>query len=187
MSDIVWINRRLPLVFEYKMKDYITIGQIVRAAGIRGEVKVKPLTDDPNRFKQLKTVYIGEKPYRIEALRLDGDFVYLRFGGVSDRNTAETLKDEFIEIDRVNSVPLAEGSYFIADVIGCKLYTSDGKTVGKVTEVNQYGAADVFTAFDGVKTVRFPFLKRMIVKVDVENDVIIVDKKTFDEVSVCDD
>lgn len=187
MSDIVWIDRRLPLVFEYKMKDYITIGQIVRAAGIRGEVKVKPLTDDPNRFKQLKTVYIVEKPYRIEALRLDGDFVYLRFGGVSDRNTAETLKDEFIGIDRVNSVPLAEGSYFIADVIGCKLYTSDGETVGKVTEVNQYGAADVFTAFDGVKTVRFPFLKRMIVKVDVENGVIIVDKKTFDEVSVCDD
>ncbi len=169
------------------MKDYITIGQIVRAAGIRGEVKVKPLTDDPNRFRQLRTVYIGGRPYRIEALRLDGDFVYLRFSGISDRNTAETLKDEFIEIDRVNSVALEEGSYFIADIIGCNLYMSDGESFGKVTEVNQYGAADVFTAFDGVKTVRFPFLKKMIVKVDVENSVIIVDKKTFDEVSVYDD
>ena len=153
------------------MKDYITIGQIVRAAGIRGEVKVKPLTDDPNRFKQLKTVYVESKPYRIEALRFDADFVYLRFAGVSDRNTAETLKDKCIEIDRVNSVPLEEGSYFIADVIG----------------VNQYGAADVFTASNGLKTVRFPFLKKMIVKVDVENGVIIVDKKIFDEVSVYDD
>ena len=169
------------------MKEYITIGQIVRAAGIRGEVKVKPLTDDPNRFKQLKTVYVESKPYRIEALRFDTDFVYLRFAGVSDRNAAETLKDKYIEIDRVNSVPLEEGSYFIADVIGCKLYTSDGTAVGAVTEVNQYGAADVFTASNGFKTVRFPFLKKMIVKVDVENGVIIVDKKIFDEVSVYDD
>ena len=169
------------------MKEYITIGQIVRAAGIRGEVKVKPLTDDPNRFKQLKTVYIESKPYRIEALRFDTDFVYLRFGGVTDRNAAETLKYKYIEIDRVNSVPLEEGRYFIDDIINCKLFTSDGAPLGKVTEVNQYGAADVFTATDGLKIIRFPFLKKMIVKIDVDNGIIIVDKKIFDEVSVYDD
>ena len=175
------------MIYNIEMNEFIVIGQIVRAAGIRGEVKVKPLTSDPNRFKQLKTVYVQSKPYRIEAVRFDGSFVYMRLGGVIDRNAAEALKDAYVEIDRVNSVPLDKGSYFIADIIGCKLYTSDGETVGKVTEVNQYGAADVFTAFDGVKTVRFPFLKKMIVKVDVENGVIIVDKKVFDEVSVFDD
>ena len=113
------------MIYNIEMNEFIVIGQIVRAAGIRGEVKVKPLTSDPNRFKQLKTVYVQSKPYRIEAVRFDGSFVYMRLGGVIDRNAAEALKDAYVEIDRVNSVPLDEGSYFIADIIGCKLYTSE--------------------------------------------------------------
>ncbi len=169
------------------MNDYIVIGHIVRAVGIRGELKVKPLTDDPGRFKQLRLVYIKSRPYKLEGYRSDGDFVCIKLSGVPDRTAAELLKDEFIEIDRINAVPLDEGQYFIADIVGCKLLLDDGTEIGKITEVNQYGAADVFTASDGKSVVRFPFLKKMIVKVDVEAGVIIVSKKVFDEVSVYED
>ena len=167
------------------MNEFIIIGQITKAMGIRGEVKVKPLTDDPNRYRKLKSVFIEDRPYRIERCRIDGnDAVYIKFLGVDTRNDAELLKDFFVKIDRVNAVDLDENTFFIADVIGCKLFTDDGAEIGKVTEVNQYGAADVFTASDGIKVVRFPFLKKMIVKVDVETGVIIVKKSVFDEVSV---
>ena len=169
------------------MNDFITIGQVVRAIGIKGELKVKPLTDDAERYKALKIVYVKNKPYKIERLRIDGDFVCLKLAGIDDRNSAELLKDVFLEIDRINAVPLEEGSYFIADIIGCKLFTDDGEEKGKVTDVSQYGAADVFTVCDGKNTVRFPFLKKMIVKVDVETGVIIVSKSVFDEVSVYED
>ncbi len=169
------------------MNEFITVGQIVRAVGIRGEIKVKPITDNPERFKKLKIVYIKFRPYRMENCRMDGEFVYLKLAGVSDRNEAEKLKDLFIEIDRVNAVPLEEGSYFIADITGCKLYTDDGDEKGKIVDVSQYGAADVFTVTDGKKTLRFPFLKKMIVKVDVESGVVIVKKDVFDGVCVYED
>jgi 16S rRNA processing protein RimM len=169
------------------MEDFITIGQIVRAVGIRGEVKVKPLTDDKTRFDDLKIVYINKKPYKIACCRFDKDHVYLGLHGVYDRNEAEKLKDLYLEIDRVNAVPLEEGSYFIADIEGCKLICDDGEEIGKVTDVSQYGAADVFTVKGASGVVRFPFLKKMIVKVDVEAGLIIVKRSVFDEVSVYED
>ncbi len=169
------------------MDEFITVGQIVRAVGIRGEVKVKPLTDDKLRFADLKIVYIRKKPYKIAACRFDKDHVYLGLHGVYDRTEAEKLKDVYLEIDRINAVPLDEGSYFIADVEGCKLFTDDGNEIGRVTDVSQYGAADVFTVVGEKKTVCFPFLKKMIVKVDVEAGIIIVKRSIFDEVSVYED
>lgn len=169
------------------MDEFITIGQIVRAVGIRGEVKVKPLTDDKSRFEDLKVVYISKKPYKIARCRFDKDYVFLGLHGVYDRNEAESLKDSYLQIDRVNAVPLEEGSYFIADIEGCKLILDDGEEVGKVTEVSQYGAADVFTVVKDKTVVRFPFLKKMIVKVDVEAGVIIVKKDVFNEVCVYED
>lgn len=169
------------------MDDFITIGQIVRALGIKGELKIKPLTDDSRRYKALKLVYIKNKPYKIEGSRIDGDSVCLKLSGIDDRNTAETFKDEYIEIDRINAVPLEEGSYFIADIVGCKLFADDGDEIGKVTDVSQYGSADVFTVCDGKRTVRFPFLKKMIVRVDVEAGIIVVKRSVLDEVSVYED
>lgn len=169
------------------MDEFITIGQIARAVGIRGELKVAPLTDDKARFASLRQVYIASRPYRIERFRTDADFVYLKLAGVDDRTAAETLKGKFIEIDRVNAVALSEDSYFIADLIGCKLIGSDGENLGKITDIAGYGAADVFTAFDGKRTVRFPFLKKLLVSVSPEAGVIVVDRKVFDEVSVYED
>ena len=167
------------------MNELITIGQITRAIGIKGEIKIKPLTDDPNRYKKLKSVIIENRQYRIEKCRVDGhDAVYLKLFTIDTRNDAETLKDAFVKIDRVNAVDLDENTFFIADIIGCKLFTDDSIEIGKISEVNQYGAADVFTVSDGKRIVRFPFLKKMIVKVDVESSVVIVKKSVFDEVSV---
>lgn len=81
------------------MYDFITIGQIVKAVGIRGEIKIKPITDDPARFRRLKIVYIKSKPYKIESCRFDGDYVVFKLSGISDRNAAEELRNFFIEID----------------------------------------------------------------------------------------
>ncbi|MBR6773460.1 MAG: 16S rRNA processing protein RimM [Clostridia bacterium] len=169
------------------MNEFITIGQIVRGVGIRGELKVKPLTDDVNRYKKLKVVYVKSTPYRMLSCRFDETFVYIKLSGIDDRTQADALRDCYIEIDRVNAVDLEEGTYFIADIVGCKVFTDDSTEIGKVIEVNQFGAADVFTVSDGKKTVRFPFLKKMIVKVDVEAGIIVLKADVFAEVSVYED
>ena len=70
------------------MDGYITIGVIIKAQGIKGEIKVRPLTDDSSRFFKLKIVYISGIPYRIRDIRIDR-FVYLKLDGVDDRNAAQ--------------------------------------------------------------------------------------------------
>lgn len=164
--------------------DKITVGQIIKAFGIKGEVKVKPLTDDVTRFKKLRLVYIGETPYKIISCRIAEGYVYLSFIGVSDRNTSETLVGKMLEIDRINAVELEEGRYFIADMLSCKVILSDGNYVGTITDVAQYGAADVITIKDADKVCRFPFIKKLNSSFDIENKIMRVDAKVFLEVCV---
>ena len=169
------------------MNNNIVIGQIVRAVGIRGELKVKPLTDDMLRYKKLKSVYVNGVPYQICSCRFDKAFVFLKLSGIDTRDDAEKRVDDFVEIDRVHSVDLSDDSYFIVDIVGCKFYLSDGSEIGVVTDVSQYGAADVFTIENGKSVYRCPFLKKLVVKIDTESKVIIADKKVFAEVSVYED
>ena len=167
--------------------DKITVGQIIKAFGIKGEVKVKPYTDDVMRFKKLRIVYIGETPYKIIACRVAEGFAYLSFIGVHDRNDAETLVGKMLEIDRVNAIDLEEGRYFIADMLTCTLLLSDGTVIGKLTDVAQYGAADVITVVNGDKVCRFPFIKKLNTVMDLENKIMKVDAKVFGEVCVYED
>jgi len=150
--------------------EFITVGEILKPQGIKGEIKIKPLTDDIERFKKLKAVYIEGVPYKIRSKREDGKFVYIGLFGVDDRNAAQTFAGKNLDIDEVNAVELEEGTFFIKDIIGCCVVDGE-KTLGKVTDVLQHGAADVFV-IDGEKNMLFPFLNRCIDDIDVKNKII---------------
>ena len=87
------------------------IGRILKPQGIRGEVKVDPLTDDSSRFCVLKSVSVGNELKRIQSVRLSESdkFVYIKFVGVDDRNAAELLRGRFVSVDRAAAVPLDAG------------------------------------------------------------------------------
>ena len=165
------------------MQDLIRIGLIVKPQGIRGEVKVQPLTDDINRYKNLKEVIIDDKNYRVTSIVIGGGTVFLSLFGVSDRNTAETFRGKYIYVTRENAIPLEEGRYFIFDIIGCNVLTDSGEEIGQVTDVFS-SKTDVFTVkcIDG-RVLRFPFLKDLVTSVDVANKKIIVNGKRLLEVS----
>ena len=165
------------------MQDLIRIGLIVKPQGIRGEVKVQPLTDDINRYKNLKEVIIDDKNYRVTSAVIGGGTVFLSLFGVSDRNVAETFRGKYIYVTRENAIPLEEGRYFIFDIVGCNVFTDDGQEVGQVTDVFS-SRTDVFTVKckDG-RTLRFPFLKDLVQEVDVVNKKITVSGKRLLEVS----
>ena len=169
--------------------DYITVGEIIKAQGIAGEVKVKPLTESAERFRKLRVLYIDGKPFRILGLRTERDYAFIKLQGVDDRNAAELLRGKFLEIDRVNAVDLDDDEYFIADLIGCAVEDENGDTLGKITDIPQYGGtADVITAVrSNGKEFRFPFLNRIVVRVDVSKKKFIVYRKLLDEVCVYDD
>ena len=173
--------------YEEKM-EYITVGEVLKAQGIAGEIKVRSLSDSAERFAKLRVVYVENKPYKILNLRIDREYVYLRLQGVENRTVAETLRGKFLQIDRVHAVDLKESEYFIADLIGCELIADDCP-LGAITDILQNGGgADVINVrAPSGKELRFPFLNRIVKEVDVECKRFVVYRKLLDEVCVYDD
>ncbi len=161
------------------MQKRLEVGQIVNTFGIKGEVKVTPFTDDINRFDDLKKVYVktrkDDKLYKVEGVRYHKNMVLLKLEGIENPEQAELLKNAFLEIDREDAVPLREGQYFIADLIGLEVYTDEGKLLGKVDNIYNTGANDIYIVKDELgKQVLLPGIKEVIKQVDLENERIIV-------------
>lgn len=167
------------------------VGQILKPQGIRGEIKVKPLTDDPSRFRLLKTVTIGGAVYRIERARIAQDGVYIKLFGVNDRNAAEMLRNKFISIERVAAVALDDDEFFIADLTNAELAVrsgADSRVVGNIIRIDSYGAADVFTVSDkDGKTFSFAFIKALEPEFDAQTRTLYVDEARLAEVAVYED
>lgn len=169
------------------MEQTLKIGLIVKPQGIKGELKVQPLTDDINRFKKLKEVIIDDKTYKVLGVTIGGGTVFLSLSGITDRNIAETFRGKFLLVTRENAVSLEEGRYFIADIIGCALNLDNGQTVGEIIDVTS-ARTDIFTVkcTDG-KIMRFPFLKDMIVSVQIDKKTVTVLEKRLREVACYED
>lgn len=161
------------------MVEYIDIGKIINTHGVRGEVKILPLTDQPERYDDLKYVYIDKKTgmdkYTVESVKYFKSFVILKFKEIQDMNSAETLKDLIIKIGREDAIKLPEGSYFIFDLIGCVVYTEDGKVLGELKEVLQTGSNDVYIVRnENNREVLIPALKSVVREISVKDKKITV-------------
>ena len=160
------------------MQKRLEIGQIVNTFGIKGELKVTPFTDDINRFDDLEKVYVktrkDEKLYKVEGARYHKNMVLLKLEGINNPEDAEMLKNAFLEIDREDAVPLEEGTYFIADFIGLDVYTDEGKLLGKVDDIYNTGANDIYVVKDELgKQILLPGIKEVIKEVKIDEKIIV--------------
>lgn len=154
------------------MEEFLNIGSITSAHGIKGEVKVFPLTDDVKRFKKLKEVTIeGKRESRlvhIESVKFFKQFVILKFIEIETMNDAELLKGYVLKVDRKNAVPLSEDEYFIADLIGLKVTDDENLIEGVLSDVLQTGANDVYVIETKDKgEILLPAIKECILSVNV--------------------
>ena len=162
----------------------LIIAEVLKPQGIRGELKIKTFTDQPEDVKAFKTLYIDNVPYKILSFRVGSDgAAYVGLRGIPDRNAAELFRGKKIEGDREDAPPLADGQYYIIDIIGLSCETEEGETLGTVKDVSNL-ASDVYTIEKAGKSILFPAVKGVIKKVDLENKKLIVDKKIFDEIAV---
>ena len=173
------------------MQEYLLIGEITKPQGVRGELKLRPITCDPGRFDGLKTAYVkdgeGYRPVSISVRKADADAVYLRMDGVETRNDAELMRGTALYIDRAHAVQLDEDSTFLCDLIGLRGVCTDGSEVGKLIEVMQPGGNDVYV-FKGAKgEVQVPALKSVVMNVDLSDGVMLLDSARMAEVAVYDE
>ena len=129
------------------MEKYLRVGVITSTHGVHGEVKVYPTTDDVRRFDYLKDVVLDTKKGYME-LQVTGvkyfkNMVILRFKQFDNVDQVIPYKGMDLLVTRENAVPLEEGEYFIADMVGCKIITDEGEDFGELVDVMQTGANDV--------------------------------------------
>lgn len=155
----------------------LQVGVITQTHGIRGEVKVFPTTDDAARFKKLKEVILDNGRERlimnIEGVKFFKKYAILKFKGYDSINDIEKYKGARLFVTRENAVKLKKDEYFVADLIGLKVITDTGNELGKLKNVLETGANDVYVVETAEgKEVLLPAIKECILKIDMENSVI---------------
>ena len=160
-------------------QEYFEIGQIVNTFGIKGFVKVKPFTDDLERFEELESIYIVKnkefKEFNIEQIKYHKNLVLIKFKGIDDINIAEKYKNCYIKIKRENARKLPQNTYFIADLIGIKVYDEKGNFLGRVDDIYNNKIHDIYVIKDDLgKQILLPSIKEVIKQVDIDNDKIVV-------------
>ena len=161
------------------MLDLIAVGEVLKAQGIRGEVKVAPLTDDPRRFGAIRRVYWKQPPgYRelfIEGYRLFQQFVLLKFAGIDNMSDAQALGRGLLFIPRSERPRLPEGRYYWDEIEGLRVYTTSGDLLGEITEIMQTGSNDVYCIKGPKREILLPALKEVIKAIELDQRKMVVE------------
>lgn len=155
------------------MREILRVGKILNIHGIKGELKVLPLTDDPKRYDDLEFVLLDGKEVNIEGCKYQKDRVILKLKDINTIEEAERLKNKYLEIPREYAVELEEDRYFIADLIGCTVYDTEGRNLGKIYDVIQTKNNDVYWIKEP-KELLIPVLLDIVLDINIEEEKIII-------------
>lgn len=161
------------------MQEFLEIGQIVNTFGIKGMVKIKPFTDDINRFDDLEKIYIeknnNKKEYEIEEVKYHKGMVLMKLKGVNTPEEAELLRNYYLKVKREDEPELEEGTYYIVDLIGLDVYSDDGKLLGKLDDIFNTGSNDIYVVKDELgKQILLPAISDVVKDINLEEKKIIV-------------
>lgn len=147
----------------------VIIGRIGAPHGVRGEVRIVPLTDFPDRFSNLKSIFIDDQTkLEIENVKYNKQFIILKFKELDNRNDIESLKGKLIKVDRKDVPPLAPGEYYSFDIIGLDVYNEKNESLGKIEQILKTGSNDVYVANHAGKQTLIPALKKVVTNIDIE-------------------
>ncbi len=159
------------------MTDYFRIGVITKPHGLKGEMKVFPVTEDMRRFRHLDTVFVernsAKTEMKVKGARFQKNMVLLSLDGVDTVEEAQTYTNAVLYVDRAHAIPLEEGEFYVPDLIGMDVVTEDGKPVGKLTDVLSTGANDVYVV-QGREEHLIPAVKEYVRSVDMEKGAMTV-------------
>ncbi|MBD3375712.1 16S rRNA processing protein RimM [candidate division KSB1 bacterium] len=165
-------NRSLP--------DYVVIGVVTKPHGVRGALKIRPLTDEPTRFKDLTELYLAIDGHRtlfeVDSARVSSDYVVLKLKGIDHRNQAEHWRQYDIEIPREWVRELPEGQFYYYELMGLKGFLSNGTYLGVLQDIISNPGQDVYVFLnpEDDKEVLVPAVPEWIQNIDIEQGTITV-------------
>lgn len=170
------------------MVEYLQIGKIVNTHGVKGELKIVPLTNNPHRFDDLEWVFIEKdgmmKKHTILDVKYTKGSVILKFSDIDTMDAAEKYRESFVLVDRKNAVKLPEDSFFICDILGSSVIDEKGNLLGHLEDVLQTGSNDVYIVkSESGKELLIPALKSVVSRISKEEQRIdvIIPKGLFED------
>jgi 16S rRNA processing protein RimM len=158
--------------------DTLLVGVITAAHGLRGQVKMRAITNNPDGLRRVRTIYLGpnRQPYRLRALQQQKPgMLILTLDGVSDRTGAEDLRAAEVFIHERDAAPLAEDEYFIHQLYGLLVVAEDGAEIGKVREVLETGANEVLVVTrPGQADALIPMIRDVVRALDIPGGRIVI-------------
>jgi 16S rRNA processing protein RimM len=150
----------------------IAVGRVLRAHGLRGEVRVEVLSDVEGRFDRDRELWLrpGRGPRfrsRIVGQRRDRGTLLIRFEGVDDRDRAEALRGAVIEVDPADVPPAPDDLYYHFELVGCECHDQRSGFLGEVSEVIEDGGGDMLVVRRDGRALLVPFVEAFVLEVDV--------------------
>ena len=161
------------------------LGQVVKAQGIKGEVKARYFPDAFADTSSVREVFVGGQTLAVQKIRVEEGFAYLKLKGVEDRNAAELLRGMDVLVDERNRPRLDKNRHYISDIVGCRL-VADGKELGVVEDIIQNGSADIWE-IGGEKPFLFAYVEGVVKKFDFMNRTIEANAEELKKVAVYED
>jgi 16S rRNA processing protein RimM len=156
---------------------FLVIGKVLKPHGVRGEMRVLPYTDLPERFTWLKSVYVGEKNPKlidIESVRFHKELVLLKLEGYDTRDSVNALRGEWLQVEEADAIPLEDDEYFLYQLEGLSVKTDDGESLGTIKQIIQTGANNVFVISGARGELLVPDIEEVILDIDFENELMTI-------------
>ncbi len=151
--------------------DFLAVGKVLKPQGVKGELKVEPLTRSPERFLELEKVFSdarGNKELKICGVRFQKNLVFLKIEGIDSIEGAEQLRNKLLFIPASWRKELPRGEYYIYELIGIEVFTGNGERLGTLKEVMSLPGNDVFLVEKEDEEILIPALKKVVKKVDLD-------------------
>ena len=172
----MWKMERLSLsVNDMNSDEWMIVGRIVAPHGVRGDLRIFPDIERPEIFKSLTTLSIDGKVYKIISARPHKNIYILRVEGVEDRNGAELLVNRTVKAKICDLPVLKNGEYYYFQLIGMTVVSDTGEIVGKIKEIIETGANDVYTVMTSEgKEMYLPAIPSCILSADPAKKIMMV-------------
>lgn len=165
------------------MKNELTVGRILKPRGLKGELKIETFSDNPRRFQSLKKLKIADEEYVVEKLSTEGALGYVKLQGIDDIDKAERLRGKEITVSRDDLPRPPEDRYYVVDMIGVDVFVG-GDKLGQLTDILQYGSADVYVIRTSDAQISVPAIKDLITDVNLEEGKLVLNDRVFPRVAV---
>ncbi len=158
----------------------VVIGEIARPHGLRGELRVTPLTDRPERFADVTECVLWDRARdtrescRVTGARRQGAAVLISLAGCETVEAAAALVGRLVALPEAEALPLPPGRFYPWQLEGCRVSTDDGREVGRVIRIEQSAAQDLWVVSDGTRECLIPAVAEIVVEVDVAAGRVVI-------------